>query len=204
MSSSQSPMSQPISDSTQFNNPYIFDQVTLFNVKELITRPDSFIVEKLPEKLTLFTTTGKAIDFNGRKKLKDCNDDNLFEIIQNTTSTLLYMYIYDYITGQRYTLRKKGWLPGRGRGTILVWKGEKDEGEPFIEMQAQNLSKTKFIIKDLIEGNQLAVVSRNALSARRIFGGADTHQLTVNAGVNVAFMAILTVALDEQYTEYAA
>lgn len=175
----------------------IFEKKMTYLVEERVFAPDSFFVKTLPEKQDVFKIAGKVISFNGEKKMYDENGEILFLMTQVFNSTLQLQYLLDKRSGEVYTVKKKGFLPGRGRGTLLVLRGKGDEGDIFMTIKG-SASRSQFDM--FFNEKQIAKVLRKG-GAKRLLTGLDNYKVSVSPGFNVALAIILTVCIDEQYTE---
>ena len=155
-------------------------------------------MRQLPSKTDALVIKGKLIDFYGRKIIQDLNENPLLYTSQNVTAVLQQTFFYNEEKKPVFLLRKKGFI--RGRGTLHLWKGDSDQGEPFLEIKARNIVKTEFEIKEIETGEVWALVKRN-LGGRRLVTGLDTYQVTLNPGFDLVLVSAIVASIDEQYTE---
>lgn len=184
--------------STATGSQYVFNERTEFRIEERVFAPDSFFVQAMPGKTDVFKIVGKLIDFNGEKRMFDMEGNVLFFMTQQFNSARMLQYLLNKRTGEVYTLRKKGFLPGRGRGTILVWRGKGDQGEVVLEIKT-SAGRSEFDIFQA--GSKVAKIERSRFGAKRLFTGLDSYRVRVEAGFPVDFALMLTACVDEHYTE---
>lgn len=175
------------------------EDITLV-IKEKYLHPDSFLVTIAGTDELVFHVKGKLVSWSGSKKMRDVNGSHIFSMSVDTASTYLSMYLRDLRDNSIYSLRKKGFLPGFGRGTILVWKGKDMAGEPSFEITSNGKRQDATVV-DRASGTTMASIKRKLFGARRLVTGLDTYVLTVNAGNDAALVTMLAVCFDEQYTE---
>lgn len=175
---------------------------TNYTIEEKINAPDSFEVKTIPNKAKIFDVKGKLVSFHGNKKMFDTEGNTVFSMSADALSRNYNMLLRDYRNNNIYMVRKKGLFPGKGRGTLQIVLGKSESSNPIIEMNT-DFSRTTTQITDAGSKSTLAIITRKKFTGKRLFTGLDSYVIQVNPGVDIAFMVMLSICFDEQYTEGA-
>lgn len=184
------------------------DQPRVYRLSEKITRPDCYDV-KSEDGSVVYSVTGRAISFEGKKTVDDKDGNRLFLIKEDTKTWLQKTYMHDYRTKQLYTLRKKAFLPWRGRDTLLVFRGDEKDGGVHVMNIKSNSIRSEFRISNT-NGDVIATMERKAFTARRLVTGTDAYTISISATgaeagqeeVDDAFIITLAVCIDEHYNDF--
>lgn len=171
-------------------------------MSEKVLAPDSFLVSDRSTKQPLFEVKGMLLSFEGQKSLLDPAGDKLLVMHVDPTSLLSNTFLTDLRTSMRFLVRKKGFLPGRGRGTLQMFLDGQERTEPVVEV-VSNASRTSATVVDCGSGRVVASLTRKGFTAKRVFTGLDSYTFDVQPGVDIPFVVMLAVCFDEQYTEGA-
>lgn len=169
-------------------------------VRKSAEDPNSCVIKRLSDGVELYHVDGKHVSVNGVRTMYDTKTgEALYSLTLLPYETQQHMVLHDIRQKVDYTMHKKGFLPGFGRGTVLVWKGPEDVGDALYEMTSDLMRRTGTIFEN---------ESRKVLGAieRPVFenpgpGGVDHYSLKVVEGGDMAFVAMLSICFDEQYTE---
>lgn len=167
-------------------------------MEERLFAPDSFFIKSVPTNADVFVCKGKAISFEGEKRLFDMAGTALFFMTHQFNSVRQFQVLLDKRNGDIYSVMKKGFWPGRGRGTLLVRSGKGKGGNVVLEVKSNASRSESEIWKD---GNLVAKTERSLLGGKRLSTGLDSYKLRVETGFDVPLAIMLTVCIDEQYTE---
>lgn len=175
-----------------------------FVIKEKILRPDCLDVFKVPSEEVVYTIKGKVLHRDGEKVMLDSRDNSrVFKMTEDINSWRQKMYMYDYRDNTVYNVRKAGFLPGKGRNILKVFRGKESDGGTHIMDIITNSIRTRFRVEELASGESIATVVRKPFAVRRLLAGRDIYNLTVNsATADLPFIFMLVVSMDEQYSDY--
>lgn len=180
----------------------VFDEAVEFKLKEKVfsLSEDSFKIVRSDNGAELFSVKGNALSLRDSKKMYDAEGKALFKMTEALLTLRSRMFIEDQRTGEKYTLRKKGYVPLLGTSTIHVWKGDSDDGEPWLEVKGDILRKS-FSVNNRESGERVAKVKRKALNLRNMIMDKQTYYITVEPKQDAALLVFLVVAIDEQYRD---
>lgn len=190
----------PTGDAPVSDGRYALPSVLRCAMSEKVLAPASFFVSDRVTKQTLFEVKRKPFSFEAQKSLLDPAGDKLFVMHVDPTSLLTNTFLTDLRTGIRFLVRKKGFLPSRGRGTLQMFLDGQQNTGPVVEV-VSNASRTNATVVDCASGRVLASVSRKGLTPKRFFTGLDSYTFDVQPGVDIPLVVMLAVCYDEQYTE---
>lgn len=179
---------------------YTYNQVTEFKVKEKLfsLSGDSFKIQNCTTGAVAFQVSGKLLSIRDSKKLIDTDGISLYKMTEKIMSLRDRMYIEDLRTGEKvFTIRRKHFV-SMFKGTIQVWRGGDDDGEPAYEITGSILRKN-FKIVDKQNGQEAAVISKKLLSLTNLLTEGDVYIVKVNPGYDTSLMVFLAIAVDEQY-----
>lgn len=184
---------------------FVYDSVTEYCLKEKVfsLSGDSFEIKSEESGEVVFRVDGNMLSIHDSKTMLTPDGEEIYKMKDALVSLRDRMFIEECASGDTvYTLRRKDLisLPFVGGRTLLVWKGDSDEGEPWLEIHG-DLIRKDFIMKDLESDAEAAVVSRKLLSAQSMFLDSDVYAVRVNPGFDAAVMVFLAIAVDEQYHE---
>lgn len=195
--------STPPIDPTPIFTQTSFPHVVEFELKEkpLSISGDTMKITRVDTGEESYKLKGNMMSIRECKTLLAADGTPLLQMTETLFSLRDRMQITNPETGEvLYTLRKKGFIPYIGTGTIQIWKGEKTEGDPFVEIKG-NLMKKNFTIYDVESGESIAAVKRKFLNVSKILLDKDSYVLTVEPYCDATLLVMLTVALDEQYSD---
>lgn len=167
-------------------------------MEERVSSPDSFFVTDVLSKAEVYVCKGEQLSDEGEKRLFDVNGTKLFFMTHQVTSIRQLHYLFDNRSGDVYSIMKQGLLPGRGRGTLLVRSGTKEDGKILLEVKTNGLRSMSEILKN---GQRVATIERSLVGAKKLLTGLHSYTLKVEAGFDVPLAIIITVCIDENYTE---
>lgn len=175
----------------------IHNVLTEFKVREKIFpfSGDSFEIKDRYGK-TAFKVSGKLLTLRERKTLLDADGSTLYAMTENIVSLHNRMHILDKTGNVIMTIRRKHIIP-MFKGTVQVWNGVKDNGQPVYEIVGSIIRKN-FEILDRHNGRVAATICRKWMKFQNILE-KDVYIVTVNPGYNSALMVFLAVAVDEQF-----
>lgn len=182
---------------------YSYPQAVEFKIKEKLfsLSGDSFKVQNTQDRSTPFQVRGKALSLKDSKSILDHDGNAIYTLSEEILTLRGRMRIVDAKSKQPVvTLRKKGFVPGFGTGTIQIWSGKTDDGDPWLTVKGDFFRKN-FDFKDNSQGRVLASVKRKGLNFANIVMEKDTYIIRVEPGVDAALMVLLVVAIDEQYRD---
>lgn len=181
---------------------YQFNFVTEFAVKEKIfsLSGDSFDIVNVTTNETMFKVDGKLLSIRDSKKLLDAENHGIFKMTEKPLSIRDRMHIKDLRTGNKLTMRKKSYIhmPVVGGRTVYVWDGEKDDGDPMLEIHGDLLRKD-FVITDKLHNRDAAAVKRHFLNPTSLITGRDKYSVRVNPGYDTSLMIFLAISVDEYF-----
>lgn len=183
------------------NGKHVYPQRMEYQLRERGLVTDTFSVKELTSGRIMFRMKGRAFSMlHERKTLTDMDGEQLYGLREAVMSLHDRVHIIDPNTKQEImTVKKKGFLPGFGAGTVLAWYGTDDSGPPAIEIQG-NIMRKSFTIMDTASGRMMAAANRKS-SISSVLLDNDTYTLVVEPGVDSALMVTLVVALDEIYND---
>lgn len=162
---------------------------------------DSFSIKRVDTGEPVFQVKGKAISLKDSKKLCDAHGNAIYKMTEELFSLRGRMAIQDAQTKAAVVnLRKKGYFKFFGAGTIQAWAGEKEDGEPYLEVKGE-FFKRNFTIVEKASGRTLATISRKAFTVSNFLLEKDTYVIRVEPNVNTALMVFFVVAADEMYRD---
>lgn len=113
----------------------------------------------------------------GLKSVYDCRSDVIVATVRRRSAVPLHL---------------------KGGGTILVWKGDRESGVPWLEIRGDYKGR-EFFVLDGVFGEEVAYIHRRAFSPKYILLGKCTYDLTVLKRVDDALMSFLVIALDDYF-----
>lgn len=162
---------------------------------------DSFSITNVATGQPAFKVKGNALSFQDSKVLLDADGNSVYKMKESIISLRGRMQIQDAASKQTaMTLRKKGFIPMMGTSTIQVWRGDSDEGEPYLECKGDFFRKD-FNIKEKATGKVVASIKRKSMNLANILLEKDTYIIRVEPGYDSALLVFLVVAVDEQYRD---
>lgn len=182
---------------------YVSQHPIEFKLKEKVMSlsGDSFSIKRVDTGEAAFKVVGKALSLKDSKKLTDTNGNAIYKMTEEFFSLRGRMVIQDAQTKAAVVnLRKKGYFKFFGAGTIQAWAGEKEEGEPYLEVKGE-FFKRNFSIVEKATGRPLAKISRKPFSATNFLFEKDTYVIRVEPNVDTALMVFFVVAADEMYRD---
>lgn len=124
--------------SSSAGGKYVYNEVKLYKLKEKMfsMSGDSFQVKDAQSGATAFKVKGNALSFGDSKKLLDPSGTPIYKMSESILSLRGRMQIVDSGTNKVLVmLRKKGFIPMLGTGTVQVWRGGSDEGPPWLQVK---------------------------------------------------------------------
>ena len=195
--------SEPSVDPTPVFTESVFPHAVEFELKEnpLSITGDTMKITRMDTGEELYKLKSSVVSIRECKTLLAADGTPLLQMQETFFSLRDRMQINNPDTGEvLYTLRKKLFIPYIGSGTIQIWKGEKTEGDPFLEIKG-NLMKKDFVVYDVESGESIGKVKRKFLNISKILLDKDSYVLTVEPYCNATLLVMLTVVLDEQYSD---
>eukprot|EP01087_Luapelamoeba_hula_P004770 TRINITY_DN14729_c0_g1_i1.p1 TRINITY_DN14729_c0_g1~~TRINITY_DN14729_c0_g1_i1.p1 ORF type:complete len:210 (+),score=51.70 TRINITY_DN14729_c0_g1_i1:46-630(+) len=154
---------------------------------------DSFHVRDIDDN-DVFKVQGKYFSIHQRKVLQDSQTGQELGIIKNTMFTMhRKQYILDGNQQEVATVSKKKIFQLHANAVVKIHSTNQE-----VMIEGSVLSR-KFSFN--LNGLEIARVRRKGLNARNLVGGKDTYFLTVYPGVDMAFMVLATVCLDEIFRD---
>lgn len=148
-----------------------------------------------------YKIVGKIASLREKKTLTDAQGNKLYKMKEAVFSLRARQTVVDATTGAPVVvLRQKSFVPLLGTSTILIWRGEVDEGDPWLSCKGNFLRK-KFSITEIATGRDVCSVTRKGLNINNIVFEKDTYIARISAGVDAALMLMLVVAIDEVYRD---
>lgn len=181
---------------------FVYDEQVEFKLKEKLfsMSDDSFSIKRTDTGDSVFSVKGNFLSLRDSKTMYDHDGNALYKMTEAFISLRGRMHIKDCETGDTaFTLRKKGIIPIIGTNTIQVWKGDDDDGDPWVEIKGNIIGKDYKII-DHASGNQVGKVSNKWLTLMSLID-KNVYKVTVEPGTDAAVIVFLAVAIDEQYKE---
>lgn len=182
---------------------FVYDDVVEFQLREKLfsLSGDSFIIKNADTDEEVFKVDGNALSVRDSKTLLNAEGNELFKMSSALISLHSRMNIEECAEGNVIaTIKKKGIinLPIFGGRTVNVWRGDSDEGDPWLTIEG-DLIRKDFVIS---EGEtEVAVISRKLLSMETLFTDKDEYCVRVNPGYDASLMLFIAIAIDEQYHE---
>lgn len=182
---------------------FVFPHPTEFKLQEKLfsLSGDSFSIKRVDTGESFFKVKGNALSLKDSKTLYDNQGNAIYKMVEALLTLRGRMQIIDVSTkAPIITLRKKGFFSGFGGGTIQAWAGDKDDGDPFLEIKGDFLKKD-FRITDKSSGRVVAQVKRKSFTLANILMEKDTYIIRIEPGSNAALLVFFVVAVDEQYRD---
>lgn len=182
---------------------FVFDEPIEFKMKEKLfsLSEDSFSIKREDNGEQIFSVKGNSFSLRDSKTMYDKDGNALYKMTEAFLTIRSRMSIKDCESGETaFTLRKKSIIPMFGTNTIQCWKGDDDDGEPYLEVKGNFLQKDYKII-DVESEKEVAKVSRKLFTMLNLFTDKDTYSIRVEAGADAALLVFLVIAIDEQYRE---
>lgn len=187
---------------TKSTSRFVYDHATEFKLREKFwsLSGDSFSIKNLSNNASTFKVKGNAFSLKDSKQLCDSRNKPILKMTESLFTLRGRMHITDASTKRTVlTLRKKGFIPMTGTGTILAWKGGDDDGKPDIVCKGDFFRKD-FVIKNK-SGKVLATIRRKSFNLSNILLEKDSYVVRIEPGVDAALMIFMVVAVDEQYRD---
>lgn len=176
------------------------DKSVNVTVSEEYLTPDSITVKSLVDKKQLFSIKRKLVSWSDEKRLIDENGTILYRTGVNAFSKNQNMYLHDLRSDAFYTVRKKNFLPGRGRGTLLVIPGKNKHAEPMFEI-CSDIWRSQAIIRDSVTKDQVGSIRRNVITIKKLLTGLDFYTVRVAPASDIAFLSMLVCCYNEHYKD---
>lgn len=179
---------------------FIATEVTEYKVKEKLfsLSGDSFSIKNAATGEATFSVNGKFFSLSESKKLLDSEGNPLYKMTEKLLSLRDKMYITDLRTNEPVaTIRRKN-IVSLFKGTIQVWNGPTDDGEPWFEITG-SIRRKNFTIHDKQNDCEAAVISKKLLSLTNLLTEGDVYVVRVNPGYDTSLMVFLAIAVDEQF-----
>eukprot|EP01089_Gocevia_fonbrunei_P005852 TRINITY_DN1634_c0_g1_i2.p1 TRINITY_DN1634_c0_g1~~TRINITY_DN1634_c0_g1_i2.p1 ORF type:complete len:203 (+),score=28.48 TRINITY_DN1634_c0_g1_i2:57-665(+) len=141
----------------------------------------------------VFQLKGKLVSLHQRKVLKDMEGNSLGVVRKRMVSVHKRQNIYDADEKKIAFAARKHFLQFHANAVIKIKSTEEEitvKGSIFAH-------DFKFYMGDTV----IAYVHRGILNARNIIAGKDSYQLTVAPNVDLAFMILATICLDEIFCD---
>lgn len=185
------------------SNRYVYNHPVEFKLKEktFSLSGDSFSIKNVATGEGTFKVKGNAMSFKDSKSLYDMHGRPIYKMSEALLSLRGRMQIQDANSKRTVvTLRKKGFIPHLGTGTIQVWKGGTDEGEPWLEVKGDYLKKD-FDIKEPGSSRIIGSVKRKSFNLSNILLEKDSYVIRIEPGQDAALLVFLVIAIDETYRD---
>lgn len=185
---------------------FVYQHPVEFKLKEkaFSLSGDNFSIKNIQTGESTFKVKGNAFSFKDSKALYDMNGNAIYKMSESIISLRGRMKIEDPSTKRTViTLRKKGIIPILGTSTIQAWRGDSDDGEPYMECKG-NFIRKDFAIKEVATGRVLASVKRKPFTISNFLLEKDTYVIRIEPGTDVALLVFFVIAIDEQYRDDGA
>lgn len=190
--------------SSSTGSRYVYNTAVEFKLKEkaFSMSGDGFSIKNTTTGAAAFKVKGTVISMSDKKKLVDATTGAaIYTMVESLLTLRGRMNIVDSKTKKPVVcLRKKGFIPMMGTGTVQIWRGGSDDGDPWLVCKGDYFRKN-FDFKEKSSGRVLASVRRKSMNMANILLEKDTYIIRVEPGVDVALMVFLVIALDEQYRD---
>lgn len=150
-----------------------------------------------------FTIRGDSTSLHDSRVLRDSRGRPVYRMKMVIVSMHRRMVVKHCGSGEPIvTIRRKSAMPFTlsGGGTVRVWRGGNDAGQPWVEIRGEH-EGNEFIIEDAAWGDEVATVKRRTLSLRYLFLRKCTYVLKLRPGCNAALMVFLVSAVHDQYRQ---
>ena len=146
-----------------------------------------------------FKIKGRALSLKDKKTISDDKGVDLYKLEKKMVSMHARQYIIDAKTNIKIAVMKqKSVIPFKGTRTILVWKGDKDEGDAWLECKG-NLIQYKFKITEVATGKKVAEVKKSFTHLKNLLFDKDKYGVLIEPGYDNALMLLVAAAVDETY-----
>eukprot|EP01089_Gocevia_fonbrunei_P005851 TRINITY_DN1634_c0_g1_i1.p1 TRINITY_DN1634_c0_g1~~TRINITY_DN1634_c0_g1_i1.p1 ORF type:complete len:195 (+),score=24.99 TRINITY_DN1634_c0_g1_i1:191-775(+) len=142
----------------------------------------------------VFQLKGKLVSLHQRKVLKDMEGNSLGVVRKRMVSVHKRQNIYD-ADGKKIAFAEKKHFLQLHANAVIMMKSTEEEITVSGSFAAFDF---KFYLGDTV----IAYVHRSFLNARNILAHKDTYHLTVAPNVDLAFMILATICLDEIFCDH--
>lgn len=151
-----------------------------------------------------FELSGRVATRRGETLMRDSDGRALFRLtrLHADTDGRPRLILHDFRDHATFSLRRKGGVPGRGRGTIIACRGVKEGATPMVKMYV-NVVRSAVSVHDVSVGVRLGVIHRRLLGVRKMVTGIESFHVRVFAGADVALMAMFAFCFDGLYSDGA-
>lgn len=167
-----------------------------------ITRNDFDITEGHTRNIA-FTVRGDSTSVHDSRTLRDGRGRAVYRMKVILVSAHGRMVIKHCGSGEPVvTLRRKSLVPFSvmGGGTVRVWRGSRDSGQPWLEINGEH-EGDDFVIEDAVWGDEIATIHRKSMTFTNIIFRRCTYVLKVRPGCNAALMVFLVTAIHDYFRE---
>lgn len=182
---------------------YTYNVATEYKLKEkaFSLSGDGFSVKNTQTNQLAFKVKGNAFSLKDSKKIQDASGKPIYKMIENILTLRGRMRIVEASSNKSVvTLRKKGYFKFFGAGTVQIWNGDSDEGDPWLEVKGDFMKKN-FDFKQKASGRVVASVRRKSFNLSNLLLEKDTYIIRIEPGCDNALLVFLVIALDEQFRD---